>query len=230
MRFIISDQISVKYPKAVIGIVVAKNIDNYGESQEIDQLLRQEEGRVRDDFNLEDLAQNPLILNWRKAYRLFDSDDRCSSEALVRVILKGNQIRHISKLVDVYNYISLKYRTPVGGEDLDRIKGDICLKFADGKERFVILGGRGEENPKKDEVVYADDKEVICRRWNWRESDNTKLTEGTKNAFLVIDALPPVTKDIVKTAAEEFAGLVSKFCKAETMIFILNSENKQIEF
>ncbi len=230
MKFIISDQIFVKYPKAVVGVVVAKNIDNHGGNQETGQLLRQEEGRIRNDFSLEDLAHNPLVQNWRKAYRLFDSEDRCSSEALIRVILKGNQIRHINKLVDVYNYISLKYRAPVGGEDLDRIEGNIYLKFATGSEKFVILGGSGGESPKKDEVVYADDKEVICRRWNWRESDNTKLTEETRNAFLVIDALPPVTEDAVKTAVEEFAGLVSKFCNAETVTFILNSRNMQIEF
>jgi len=230
MKFIISDRIFAEYPKTVIGIVIAKNTENHGEEREVEQLLRHEEGRIRNDFSLENLAQNPLIQNWRNAYRLFGSDDRCSSEALIRVVLKGNQIRHINKLVDVYNYISLKYRTPVGGEDLDGIEGNIYLKFADSSEKFVILGGKEEEYPRKDEVVYADDKEVICRRWNWRESDNTKLTEETKNAFLVIDALPPVTEEVVKTAVGEFAELVSKFCKAETLAFILNSKNTQIEF
>jgi lysyl-tRNA synthetase class 2 len=230
MKFIISDQILIKYPKAVIGIIVAKNIDNHGENQEIDRLLRQEENRIKNDFNLENLAQNALIQNWRKAYKLFGSDDRCSSEALIRVVLKENQIHHINKLVDIYNYISLKYRTPVGGEDLDKIKGDIYLKFASGKEKFVVLGGREIETPKEGEVVYADDKEAICRRWNWRESDNTKLTEETKNAFLVIDALPPVEEGIVKAAVEEFAKLINKFCDAETLPLTLNAKNTQIEF
>lgn len=230
MKFIGANQIFEKYPEAVIGVVVAKNIDNHGESQEINQLLRQEESKIKTEFDLENLAQSSLIQNWRKAYKLFDSEERCSSEALIRVVLKGNQIRHINKLVDIYNYISLKYKTPVGGEDLNKIQGNIYLKFADGNEKFVVLSGTEVENPKEGEVVYADDKEVICRRWNWRESDNTKLTEETKNAFLVIDALPPVTVGVVKNAVEEFAELVSKFCNAETMIFILNAENKEIVF
>ncbi len=230
MKFVISNHIFEKYSDAVIGVVVAKNLDNLGENKEIEKLLRQEEDRVKNEFNLENLAQNPIIANWRKAYKLFGSDDRCSSEALIRVVLKGNQIRHINKLVDVYNYISLKYKTPVGGEDLDKIEGDIYLKFANSDEKFTILGGTEVENPKEGEVVYADDKEVICRKWNWRESDNTKLTERTKNAFLVIDALPPVTENIVKSAVGEFAKLVNKFCNPETSTFILNSENTQIEF
>ncbi|MEM5772881.1 MAG: phenylalanine--tRNA ligase beta subunit-related protein, partial [Candidatus Aenigmatarchaeota archaeon] len=223
-------QLFEKYPEAIIGILVARNLDNHGENQEINSLLRQEESKIRSDFDLENLAQSPLIQNWRKAYKLFGSDDRCSSEALIRLVLKGNQIRHINKLVDIYNYISLKYRTPVGGEDLDKIEGNIYLKFADGKERFVVLGSTKEENPKKGEVVYADDKEVICRRWNWRESENTKLTEETKNAFLVIDALPPINEEVVKKALEEFGELVKRYCNADIQMFILNVKNRQIEF
>ena len=230
MNFIVSNQLFEKYPEAHIGIVVARNIDNHGEDQEISQLLRQIENKIKNELSLESLAQNPFIQNWRKAYKLFGSDDRCSSEALIRVVLKGNQIRHINKLVDVYNYISLKYKTPVGGEDVNKIKGDVDLKFADGNEKFIILGGNEAESPKEGEVIYIDEKEVICRKWNWRESDNTKLTDNTKNAFLVIDALPPLTEDIVKNAVEDFANFVNKFCGAQTITFIANSKNTQIEF
>ncbi len=230
MKFLVSNQIFEKYSEAVIGVVVAKNMDNNGENEEINQLLREEENKIKNDFDLDNLAQNPFIQNWRKAYKLFGSDDRCSSESLIRVVLKGNQIRHINKLVDIYNYISLKYRTPVGGEDLDKVEGDVWLKFADGSEKFVILGGTEIESPEKGEVVYADDKEVICRKWNWRESDNTKLTEQTKNALLVLEALPPIKEQIVKTAVKEFSELVSKYCNAQTVVFVLGTENTQIEF
>jgi lysyl-tRNA synthetase class 2 len=230
MRFTIFDDVINKFPEAMIGIVIAKNIDNNGEVQGINQLLREEENKIKYDFSLETLAQNPLISNWRKAYRLFGSDDRCSSEALIRVVLKGNQIHHINKLVDVYNYISLKYRTPVGGEDLSKIEGDIYLKLADGNERFAVLGSNEISHPNKEEIIYADDKEVLCRRWNWRESDKTKLTEDTKNAFLVIDALPPLTEDIIRKAVNEFADLLKKFCNAETITFVLNKNNTEISW
>jgi len=230
MKFTVSDKIFVKYPNAIIGVIVAKDIDNHGETQEVNQLLRREENRIKNDFNLENLSQNPLIMNWRKAYKSFGSDDRCSSEALIRVILKGGQIRHINKLVDIYNYISIKYRTPVGGEDLTKIQDNIQLKFADGNEKFILLNEKDIEYPKPGEVIYADDKEAICRKWNWRESDNTKLTEETEEAFLVIDALPPITEQIVKEALKEFASLVEKFCNATTKTFILTKDSKQIEW
>ena len=228
MKFVISNVLFKKYPEVTIGVVVAKNLDNRGESKDVDQLLRREESKIRKQFVLDTLPQTPSIQNWRNAYKSFGSEERCSSEALIRTILKGNQIRHINKLVDLYNYVSLKYVTPVGGEDLGKIDGNIYLKFADGSDRFAILGGA--ESPREGEIVYADGKEVLCRNWNWRESENTKLTEDTRNAILVIDALPPVTGEVVKAAMDNLSDLVSRFCGASTATFMLNAGNREIDF
>ncbi len=83
MEFIISDKIFEKYPDFIVGVLVTKDCDNKEENEEIAQFLRAEEARIKGDFVLENLAQHPLVQNWRKAYRLFGSDDRCSSEALI---------------------------------------------------------------------------------------------------------------------------------------------------
>lgn len=229
VKFIVSKEIFERYPDAVIGVVVAKNINNAGSSDEIQKMLEHEQERIRNDFNLENLAQNLFIQNWRKAYKLFGSDERCSSERLIRRALKGEQLPSVNKLVDIYNQISLKYRTPVGGEDIDNLKGNVYLRFATGKETFVAIGSRELQNIKEGEVIYADEKEVICRRWNLKESDNTKLTEQTKNAFLVIDALPPVLKVTVQEANEELASLVSRHCGAKTSSFIIDRTSTEIE-
>ena len=37
------------------------------------------------------------------------------------MILSETELRHINKLVDIYNFISLKHMLPVGGEDTDKI-------------------------------------------------------------------------------------------------------------
>lgn len=231
MKFIISEKIAEKFPDFIVGIVVVKNLDNKGANDQIMQMLKEEESRIRGQFQLENLSQHPLIQNWRKVYKLFgEKDDRASHEALIRRILKGDSIRHINKLVDIYNYISLKYRTPVGGEDLDKISNDIRLGFADGTEKFALLGSSGETHPDKGEVIYISGKEVLCRKWNWRESDKTKLTEDTNGGFLVIDALEPLTKENIGNATNELANLVMKYCGAEAQTFVLNKDNFEIEF
>jgi DNA/RNA-binding domain of Phe-tRNA-synthetase-like protein len=127
MKFKIENKIFEEFPGLNIGVVLAKGINNKGKSEEINELLRSAEEKVINEFSrFESPSQHPNIISWRKAYKKFGSDPhkyRCSAEALVRRVLKGEKIRHINKLVDLYNYISLKYVLPVGGEDLDKIKG-----------------------------------------------------------------------------------------------------------
>lgn len=188
MKFLIKKEIFNSFPDLIIGTVLAKGVDNKGEFQEINNLLREAEDKIKYEFSkFESPSRHPNIVVWRKAYKKFGADPhdyRCSIEALVRRVLKGEKIRHINKLVDLYNYISLKYIVPVGGEDLDKIKGNLILDFAKGNEPFVRLGGTENEPPLPGEVIYKDDGGVICRRWNWREAERTKLTEETKNPSL----------------------------------------------
>ena len=91
------------------------------------------------------------------------------------MILSGIELKSINNIVDIYNYVSIKHMTPMGGDDLDKVDGNITLKFAEGTEEFKELNSDEIKNPKQGEVVYCDDKEVLCRRWNWRECDKSKM-------------------------------------------------------
>jgi len=219
MELIIQPKIFQTFPDLVIGIVTANNINNQGESEEINQLLRTAEKNISREFiNLEAPSKHPKILTWRQAYKKFGSNPqnfRSSIEALARRVLKGGQLQHINKLVDLYNYISLKYLVPVGGEDINSIKGNIILGFAQGYESFIRLGGTENEPPKAGEVIYKDDTGVICRRWNWREAERTKLTEQTTSAILVIEGLAPLNKELITQATKDLADLVKQYCGGE---------------
>jgi DNA/RNA-binding domain of Phe-tRNA-synthetase-like protein len=131
----------------------------------------------------------------------------------VRRVLKGQPLPGINPLVDLYNTVSLRHLVPVGGEDLDRIEGDVILTIAATDEPPVLLLGEAEPRPPKPgEVIYRDDLGAICRRWNWKEADRTKLTPATRDAVLVIEGLPPVGREIVARAAEDLAALISEHC------------------
>jgi len=234
MKLSIDQRIFETFEDPQIGVVVVRGADNAGESAEVVELLRSAEEGVRQAFvGIDPITTQPNIAVWRKAYKKFGVDPheyRSSIEALVRRVLKGGAIPHINKLVDVYNYISLKYLVPVGGEDLDAAKGDMALTFAIGDEQFVRLGGTENEPPLPGEVIYRDELGVLCRRWNWREADRTKLTEGTRDAILVIEALSPIDLATVQQATQELAELVQRHCSAKTTSFIVNKGNAVIEF
>jgi len=233
MKFEIEKEIIEKFPDFIAGVIVLKDGDNTGEVGEINDLLRTaEKEQIHNLAEMETFNRHPQLAAWRAAYRKFGSDPhqyRCSAEALIRRVLKGDQLRHINKLVDLYNYVSLKYVLPVGGEDLDTMKGDLVLGFADGTEKFVRLGGAENEPPQKGEVVYKDDEAVACRRWNWREADRTKLTERTQNAIIVIEALSPVTNELVKTATKDLAALIKKYCTGQVDFYIFDKQQQPID-
>jgi DNA/RNA-binding domain of Phe-tRNA-synthetase-like protein len=76
-------------------------------------------------------------------------------------------------------------------------------------------------------VIYKDDIGAICRRWNWKEADRTKLTEETRNAFLVIEALPPVPREAVEAAIQELADSVSQYCGGSVSTAFLDRGNRE---
>lgn len=232
MKFKIDSKILEQFPELNIGIVVAKGINNAAVNDEIMDLIREESKTIRENFNKETLSANPRIGAWRKAYSSFGAKPKkykCSVENLYRMILEGIELRHINKIVDIYNYISIKHMIPVGGDDIDKVDGDITLKFALGNEPFTRLNSQEIENPKEGEIVYTDSKEVLCRRWNWRECDKSKMTEDTKNVTLAVEGLPPVTNEEVKTILKELSELVQNFCGGEIKTFVLDNAMPEVE-
>ena len=172
MQFKISNAVLEKFPTVQIGILTVKGIDNTETNQEILNLIKQEQERIRKEFEKKTLSENERIKCWREAFSLFGAKPkkyRCSVENLYRMTLDDIDLTHINKIVDLYNYISLKHMVPVGGDDLDNIEGNITLKISNGTEQFMELNSTETKNPKEGELVYMDDKEVLCRRWNWRE-------------------------------------------------------------
>jgi len=228
---LVADEIFERYPEVVLGVVTVHGIDNSGAGDALSVPLRHEEERVRATLSGVQLSEHPHIAPWREAYRKFGAkpkDHPSSIENLVRRVLKGQSMPHINPLVDLYNTISLRHLVPVGGEDLDRIQGNVLLTLATDHEPPVHLLGEPEARaPKPGEVIYRDDLGTLCRRWNWKEAERTKLTAATRHAFLVIEGLPPVGRDLVSQAAEELGRLVREHCGGEVAVALVDRGHRR---
>ena len=229
----IEPEIFEQYPEVILGVVVIHGINNTGNDIEVSSLLRDAEKTALESLDDTPIVEHPFIVPWREAYRKFGAKPKeypSSIENLMRRIAKGEEVRHINTLVDIYNVISLKHFVPVGGEDIDKMDGDVLLTIAKESEEPVILLGEKEARPPyPKEVIYKDNKGTICRRWNWKEVDRTKLTEETKNCFIVIEGLPPIDKDKVEKTIGELAELVKKYCGGEVTTVILDKTNPQVQ-
>jgi len=231
MDFKISEDILEKYPDLRVGVLILRGIDNRRENSEIQDLIRELVEEKRKQTDSDTISEIPIIARWREVYKSFGakpSDYRNSAEALLKRILRKDLYK-INPLVDIYNYLSIKYTLTVGGEDLDKMKGDLVLDFANGDESFIPLGEKENSSPWKGEVVYKDDNGVVCRCWNWREGDRTKLTEGTKNAVVVVENIIPEDNDKLDEALEELKQLILKYCGGKVDTKMLDKDNNLIE-
>lgn len=230
-KFVIEEPFWNLFPEALIGIVTIHGIDNHVKNPDAyEPMLRKAEVKAMTYLTDDDFASNSVISVWRDAFTKFKKKKgaRCSIEALLKRISKGNHIGTINPLVDIYNSISLSYALPVGGENMDKFDGDIRLTLADGTEPFIILGSDESEPPKAGEVVYKDNAGAICRCWNWRESVRTMLTEDTTNAFLCIECADPSRADDLKAAIDELAAKAKEELGGRIEKHILDKDHREV--
>jgi len=213
MQFIVENDFWAVFPEALIGVIVARGFDNTPAGRAgIEALLGDAATSAATALANAEIAAHAAVAPWRRAYQAFGvkpSKYRSSIESLLRSAQAG-RIRPVNPLVDLYNSVSLRHMLPCGGEDLATIQGDMRLTRARGDELFVPLGASQPEPPQPGEVIYRDDAGVICRCWNWREADRTKLTGATTEALLVVEALPAHPRAQLEAALADLAALIPK--------------------
>lgn len=235
-KFIIRDDFWELFPEAEIAIILAKGIDNTEETAkpvrpELTEMLEKSNEAAKKFIIKDPISENQAVAVWREAFRKFKTKKgaRCSIEALLKRVQKGKAVGAINPLVDIYNTVSLTYGLPCGGEDLDTFRGDLLLTKAEGGEAFLALGDEENDDALPGEIIYKDAEGAVCRCWNWRDGQRTMLTEGTKNAFLIIESVDPERGEDLRAAAENLADLTVKFLGGSAEIQYLNLGNKEVE-
>lgn len=230
-KFVMEKPFLEIFPESKIGILVCNGIDNTIKEEDkyadwLNQCQKEAEQHIQDP----EFTSNPIIRTWRDAFYKFKTKKgaRCSIEALLKRVSKGNPIGTINPLVDIYNGISLKYGVPVGGEDIDKFDGDNRLTVADGDEEFVTYGSDKSEPPYPGEVIYKDNSGAICRCFNWRESVRTMLTEETKNAFMIIETVAGERADVLDQALEEMKAMIEAELGGTVTKLVASAETPEV--
>jgi DNA/RNA-binding domain of Phe-tRNA-synthetase-like protein len=220
-----------RFPGYVRGVVLAYDVENGNSPAELTELLREAESSVRERMSLDELATHPRIASWREAYRSFGANPgkfRSSIEAMIRRVLRDQQLPSINTLVDLGNVFSLRHIVPTGGHAIDVVKEDICLRPATGDEVFVPFGSNQSEHPEPGEIVFAEGGTILTRRWSWRQANHTLTVPTTTAIEFNVDGLPPVSKEEVESISEELTLMVERYCGGRTRRELLTSENPQI--
>lgn len=182
-----------------------------GDCPGIETLAREAETAATDLVAQREVAELVAIQDWRTAYRAFGSKKtsyRNSCEALLRRVRGGAGLPRVSPLVDLYNALSVKYLIPAGADDLAQLVPPLAFRFARPGDSFLDLAKDPPENdpPAEGEVVYADAKKCLCRRWNWRQDARSRVRAETVNAAVVLQTLDPNGTAPLTEAAAELAA------------------------
>lgn len=231
LTYRIAADVFARFPDYRRGVVVVHGVCNGDSPDELLRLLRQEESRARARLNLETLTAEPRLASWREAFRLLGfkpGDFRPSIEALLRRVLRGQELPSINALVDIGNLVSLRHLLPVGGHAIDVLTRDIALRPATGAEDFIPFGAEAVEHPLPGEFVFAEGNQVLTRRWIWRQANHTLTLPATTAVEINIDALPPATAADVDVAARDVMDLVERFTPGLMRFEILSRENPQL--
>ena len=221
-KFVTEDSFWELFPDAAIGVVVARGMKRADEvsdedNAELERLLVRANMMAERHLTSDTISENAPVKAWREAYRKFKTKKgaRCSIENLLKRVLKGNPVGPITPSVDIYNAVSLTYALPVGGEDIDAFQGDLRLTVTQGGDAFLPLGSDEHDDPTlPGELCYLDDAGAVCRCWNWRDGVRTALTDGSRNAFLIIECVEPDRVEELAAAIDELAESVERYLGA----------------
>ncbi len=173
-----------------------------------------------------ELSAIPEVAAWRATYKGFGikrTSYRSSVERLIKRVIAGEALPAINGLVDLYNMVSLETGLCLGCDDLDRTFGDLIFRFSRSSDSFLDMGAEAGDDPndppKEGEVVYADARHVLCRRWNWRQDARTAASLKTRRAVLTVQSNGVGD---VGAAAAQLARLIGRECGAECRIEVLD--------
>jgi lysyl-tRNA synthetase class 2 len=231
MRQIIIDQeVFDRFPGFRRGLIIVNDIENATSDEVISATLNAEMAK-KAGVNLVD---HEFVKAWDAVYQNLGVNPNKfppSIKSLLKRVAKSGSFPFINSIVALFNYVSIKYLIPCGGDDTETIEGNLRLGFSKGNEVFIPLGSEAKETPDAGEVIYYDDKatNVMCRRWNWRNGDFTKIQESTKKLVINIDGISPVPRSVIEEARDELAALLKDRCKATLTTDLLDANKRAID-
>jgi len=231
MKFSI-ESIAKKYPYINIGVLVGKSLKISKKHPELEKLKRKALEAAAAKFGSDPVTKHDFIASWRNLYRSFGTkpgDYRPSAEALVRRSLKNGYLPKINTAVDSYNSVSVKHLIPMGGFDADKVSGDIFLRVSPGGERFLPLGSNEHKETYEGEAVYADNERILTRRWNYRDCDETKITEETVNVVMFIDGSPEIPAVFIEQALADLEDSLRRYCGGDYSNKIANYKRQIVD-
>lgn len=232
-RFIIDKAIFDKLPDYCVGVVAAEGLDNTVAQPALEGLL----DRAAADFAAAckdvNIREIPSVKACREAFQALGMNPNkfmCSIESLMKRVQKTGALPHINTVVDLGNAFSLNFRLPMGAHDVDKMEGDMEIRFSTPADHFQPMGEEERETMPEGEPVYVSGNTVKTRRWVWRQSEDGKIGPESGHVFFPIDGFKGVNEEKVIEARDELARLLRDELGCKVLTGFVDRDNRSFEF
>jgi methionyl-tRNA synthetase len=165
-----------------------------------------------------------ILEEYHKIYTKVNADTKTSIEYLHNLIEHKGQLPQINTVVDSYNVVSAKTMLAMGAYDLNKISGDIHLRYVDSTDKYSDLDTSEIKSVPSNEFAYVDDKGNILCRLNIKQSAQTKVDKNTSNVVLIVDGNNLVDDNLLLSATEEACKNIVKYCGGNYKIVGLDDD------
>lgn len=213
------------------GVVVASGLNNKDANPYILELLNQQIEKVDKELEGKNIKELPELEEYRNSMKSFGinpSKYPCSIEAILTRIMKKHEFPSVSPVVDLGNYISIKYKLPVGVHDINTMNGDLEVRLSVDSDCTDDNKVNGEEL-KSGEPVYAVNESIRTRKWLWRQMPAGRVTETSTDFIFPIDGFQN-NKATVDAACSELVELLNNIFGVEAEKNVINRENPEVRF
>ena len=211
-KIVVTEEIKSVCPEFV-GLAFEAQIANTPFSEELWKEIEKVGEDYRKRLTTDSLKDITSIAATRRIYKLCGKDPsryRPAAEALIRRVLKGQDLYRIDVAVDLINLASMVYGYSIGGFDADQIVGNV-LSLGIGQKDEPYEGiGRGILNIEG-LPVYRDEVGGIGTPTS--DHERTKITLDTTHLLVLINGYDGNEENIVR-CGEFIQDLAVKYLMA----------------
>ena len=210
----ISEEVRRRFPDLRVLTAYIEGVKVGGRGEDLDRFEEEVIGDVRGRYDLSTVKDAFLFRAYRDFFwriKVDPTKTRPAAEALIRRILAGKPFPRINTFVDAYNLASVKSEIALAAFDLDKIHGDLTMRFAFRGEEFLGIGMKKPMVLEGGEVVISDEERLVAI-YPHRDAEESKVTETTENVLLLTCGVPGIQVEKLRTARQIAFDYVIRFC------------------
>jgi DNA/RNA-binding domain of Phe-tRNA-synthetase-like protein len=213
----INSDIELHFPKLRVLTSQITNVKVRKQNAELEEFKNELTNKVKKQYNLDSLKDEASFRAYRDFFWKVGVDptkNRPAVEALVRRILRGENLPCINTLVDAYNLASIKTEIALASFDADKLIGTLLMRVAKIGEEFMGIGMSKSMILQGYEVVISDEEKLVAI-YPYRDADDTKVTEKTRSVLLLICGVPRISEESLRNARHVAIEFITRFCGGE---------------